>query len=88
MSNADSPKVELMLKLARAFETKDTGLLAKHVHKDYHRIIYPRSLGIPEQTGEEWLRNSAESMSLWAGDSKARYSGSYSNLLSPANSLL
>lgn len=82
MSNPGSQKVELILKLVRAFEMKNMDFLETHVHKDYRRITYPRSLGKAEQTGEEWLQDSAEIMNLWTGDGKASYTSSYLNLFS------
>jgi len=69
----DSPRVKLLSELARAFQTGDVALIAKHVHKDHRRTIYPRSLGRPELTGEEWLRNISEQMNLWTGDTELTF---------------
>ena len=35
------------------------------LHKDYRHATYPRSIGRPEQTREEWLKHITEYMSLW-----------------------
>lgn len=69
----DSLQLKLFYELARAFQTGDVALIAKHVHKDHRRTIYPRSLGRPELTGEQWLQNISEQMSLWTGDTEASY---------------
>jgi len=53
--NSDSPQVKLLLEWGKGFEKRDFDLLAKPLHKDYRHIAYPRSLGRPEQTKEEWL---------------------------------
>ena len=66
----DSPKIKLMYEVARAFETGDVSFLAKHLHNDYRRITYPRSLAKPDQTGEEWLQEVAN---IWVSDSEASY---------------
>ena len=41
----------------RAFGNKDMDLLAKLLHKDYRYTGYPRSLGKPDKTKEEWLEH-------------------------------
>ena len=42
--------------IAQAFAKKDVNLIAKRVHKCFRRVIHPRSIGTPDQSGEEWLR--------------------------------
>ena len=37
-------------------------------NEDHRRITYPRSVGKPEQTKEEYLKNTGELLSLWTGD--------------------
>jgi len=32
-------------------------ILTKLLHDDFHRIIYPRSLGVPKTNKEEWLKH-------------------------------
>jgi len=41
--------------------------IAKHLHKDHRRITYPRSVGKPEQTREEYLQHTSEVVDLWTG---------------------
>jgi hypothetical protein len=64
---------DILRQMPEAFAKKDVGLVAKHLHKDFHRAIYPRSLGKPNQTGEEWLREMAEMISYLDGDFKVSY---------------
>ena len=68
--STDSPQVKLIHELVRAFETKDLALFAKYSHDDFRRVNYPRSLGKPDQTKEEWLGGLEKGMSLWTGDGK------------------
>ena len=70
----DSPQVKFARELAQAFQTRDVGFLAKSIHKDYRRVSYPRSMGKPDRTGEEWVQDVTEKVGLWAGDSEASLS--------------
>ena len=76
-----SPQVERFYSLAEAYKRKDVNFIAKHLHKDFRRIGYPRSLGKSEQNADEWLKETAEMMNIWTGDSKASHASSYSNSL-------
>ena len=67
----DSPRIKLVRELVAAVERKDVGALLKHAHNDFRRINYPRSFGKPEETSEELLRDRAEILNLWTGDSEA-----------------
>ena len=87
MSNTDSPQVKLTYEMVRGFESGGVDMFAKHVHKDFRYITYPRSVGKLDQTGEEWLQELAQNWNVLTGKSKASHFGSYSNIFSPANSL-
>jgi hypothetical protein len=39
-------------------------VLAKHLHKDFRRSIHPRSLNLPEQNKEEWIKEITGIMSF------------------------
>jgi len=39
-------------------------ILAKCLHKDFRRVIYPRSMGLSAQNKEEWVRHITGVMSL------------------------
>ena len=81
--NFDSSQVKLMHEWDQGFEKKDPSLIAKSLHKDYRHTLYPRSLGKPEQTREQWLEYIAGVVSLWTDRevSCTIYTGCYSNLL-------
>ena len=49
-----------MAEFERGFSEDNTDTFAKQVHKDFRRNIYPRSLGVPELTRDEWLKRMAE----------------------------
>jgi len=53
----DSPQVKLIHEWGQGFEKKDINHIAKYLHKDYRHIHYPRSLGQPEQTKEQWVEH-------------------------------
>lgn len=61
----ESPQVELIRSFAQGYEKMDPDHLAKHCHRDLRRVIYPRSLGLPEETKEQWLERITELMSFW-----------------------
>jgi len=62
---SNSPQVKLMLEWDQGFQKRDLALIAKSLHKDYRHSTYPRSIGRPEQTREEWLDHIASVLSLW-----------------------
>ena len=59
MSSSDSPQLQIVNEFVRGFDEGNVALIAKNLHKDFRRNIYPRSLGIQERTREEWLKNIA-----------------------------
>ena len=80
--NSDSPQVKLMLEWGQGLENKDLALIAKCLHKDYRHTYYPRSLGKPDATREQWLEHITSVISLWT-DHKVNCMSWYSNLLHP-----
>ncbi|KAF9782948.1 hypothetical protein BJ322DRAFT_1073534, partial [Thelephora terrestris] len=61
---SDSPQLKLMHSFIEGFKNRDLDQIAKLLHKDHRRITYPRSLGKPEQTKEEYLQHTAEVLRL------------------------
>lgn len=62
---AESAQVKFILgEWRQAFEKRDLDLIAKHLHKDYRHTSYPRSLGEPDQTREQWLERFAGILGL------------------------
>jgi len=55
-----SPQMELTKKLVRAVRAGDLSLLAETLHKDFHHVINPQSLGKPPVNRDEWLATMAE----------------------------
>ena len=80
----DSPQVSLVREWIGGFTKKDMNILAKHLHKDYRCILYPRSLGKSQTpvVREEWLKRIGEWISLWVETDVSRESF-YSNLRPP-----
>jgi hypothetical protein len=66
--SSDSPQVKLMHQWGRGMQTRDLDLIAKPLHENFRYVAYPRSLGKPEQTKEEYLGQYAGIISLWAAD--------------------
>ena len=65
MSNSTSPQVKFVHEWFQVLQTRDLDRVANFLHKDYRNTLYPRSLGTPEQTKEEWLEHAAERYKLW-----------------------
>ena len=61
----DSPQVKLVLDWGQGFKKGDMGLITGLLHKDYRHALYPRSLGVPEETREEWVARFSGILSLW-----------------------
>ena len=72
----DSPQVKFIHEWAQAIDNKNLDLVAKSMHKDYRHILYPRSLGKPDQTKQEWLERLTEVVGLWT-ENKVNYIGCY-----------
>ena len=61
----DSPQVKLIREWGQAFTKRDMGLVTRLLHKDYRCALYPRSLGVSEETREEWIARFSGIISLW-----------------------
>jgi hypothetical protein len=79
--SSDSPQIKLFLQSRGNFEKRDLASIANSLHKDFRYVSYPRSLGHPEQTKEEWLERYAGIMSLWAAAPEVGYIGCSSDPL-------
>ena len=55
-TDLSSPQIKLVTDWNEGFLQRNVDILVKHMHKDFRRVIYPRSLGHPEQNREEWLK--------------------------------
>ena len=80
----DSPQIKLMYEWADGFRKKDLDVIARHLHKDHRRITRPQSLGIPEQTKEEYIQQMTEVIKVWADRCEVSYAGRCLNFLSIA----
>jgi hypothetical protein len=82
---SDSPQLKLMHSFIEGFKNRDLDQIAKLLHKDHRRITYPRSLGKPEQTKEEYLQHSAELVKLWVDSDVSCTRDRHSNPLPQLN---
>ena len=64
-ANSGSAQVKLVLAWGEGFVKKDMDIITKSLHKDFRYTPYPRSLGLPEQTREEWIAQFTQIISLW-----------------------
>jgi len=62
----NSPQVRLILDWVEGFKDGDLDRIAKHLHKDYRRIVYPRSLNKPEVTRDQFLSRLGEVLKCWS----------------------
>jgi len=80
-----SPQIKLINEWNQGFEEMNLDILRKHLHKDFRRSSYPRSLGLPAQNNEEWLKEIGGVMEFATGYNVG-HTACYSNLPSPAKS--
>lgn len=64
-SGSTSPQIKLILEWTEGFKKRDLDVLTKPLHKDFRKIVYPRSLGKPEENREESIAHLAKVVSLW-----------------------
>ena len=55
-TDLNSPQIKLITEWNEGHLQRNVDILVKHAHKDFRRVIYPRSMGYPEQNKEEWLK--------------------------------
>ena len=71
----DSPQVKLVHSFVDGYRRGDLDSIANLFHKDLRRIYHPQSIGMPEQTKEEYIPFLAEIFSIWPDGSQARGAG-------------
>jgi hypothetical protein len=64
-STSDSPQRKLLYEYKRGLESRNLDIIAKTLHKDFRYIFYPRSMGYPEQTKEEWIARFSGYFAVW-----------------------
>ena len=78
--SSNSPQVNLIQEWGQGFHQRDLSLLEKALHKDFHYITYPRSLGRPDRTKEEWLEQFGGVLKLWTAAPVVSYIGCSNSL--------
>ena len=81
-TDLSSPQIKLITEWNEGFLQRNVDLLVKHMHKDFRRVAYPRSMGIPEQNKEEWLTEITGMLGLATG-ANVGHTPSYSYFLPP-----
>jgi hypothetical protein len=77
--SSDSPQIKILLECSQAFQAGNLDVCAKYLHKDFRNVTYPRSLGKPDQTKEEWLEEWVGILSM--GELEVSYIGCSSDPL-------
>ena len=54
-TDLSSPQIKLITEWNEAFLQRNVDMAVKPLHKDFRRVVYPRSMGHPEQNKDEWL---------------------------------
>jgi hypothetical protein len=72
----DSPQVKFVRSFVLAIEERDVGQIAKHLHKDFRRVNLPRSIGIKDETKEEWIKRMEDVVPKVLTDTKASHADS------------
>lgn len=80
-ANLSSPQIKLVNDWSEGFLEMNVEILGKPLHKDFRRLVYPRSLGEPEQNKEEWLKEITGIIGFGIGS--VSHATCYLNLLSP-----
>ena len=80
MSKAESLQIQIFHEFHRGIREKDLDLIKKHLHDDFRRQIYPRSLNQPEQTKDETV-NHFEMVIKFSFDFEVIYISRYSDAL-------
>ena len=83
LASSDSPQVKFVHEWGLAFEKRNLDLIAKLLHKDYRHTTYPRSLGKPEKTREEWLEHIAGVLSIRTEQDVSRTQSCYQDPFNP-----
>jgi hypothetical protein len=79
-TNLSSPQIKLINDWYDGLSEMNVEIIGKHLHKDYRRSIYPRSIGQPEQNKEEALKE-ASGVFGFATGLNVGHTPCYSNLL-------
>ena len=87
LESSVSPQVKFIQECSLGFQTRNLDIIAKALHEDCRYVTYPRSLGKPEQTKEEWLGEYAGIVSLWTSDPEVSCIGCSSGPLPTTKSL-
>jgi len=66
-TNLSSPQIKLLSDWTDAFTEMNAENIGKHMHKDFRRLVYPRSLGQPEQSKEDALKELSEFLGFLTG---------------------
>jgi len=56
----DSPQIKLLNECSRGFNEMNMDIVGGCLHKDYHHVIHPESLGEPALGKEEWIKRMSE----------------------------
>ena len=85
--NPSSPQFQLINEWNDGFATLNVELLAKPLHKDFRRVIHPKSIGLPEQNKEDWIKEITGILSFATGFD-VRYALATRTRFPPAKSAL
>ena len=58
--SGDSPQVQLINACTRGLDQMNMETIGRYLHKDFHHVIHPKSLGIPPLNKEASLKQYAE----------------------------
>ena len=55
-TNLSSPQIKLITNWDEGFKEMNVDIIGKHLQKEFRLLVYPRTIGQPEQTKEEFLK--------------------------------
>jgi hypothetical protein len=81
-TDLNSPQIKLINDWNEGFIQMNVDIVGKYLHKDFRRSVYPRSIGQPDQSKEEWLKELSVILGL-ATEFDVGHTPYYSDLLPP-----
>jgi len=82
-TDLSSPQIKLLKDWNEGLVEMNVESIGNHLHKDFHRSVYPRSIGQPEQNKVEWLKELTTIIGFATGFDVG-HTPCHSNLLPPA----
>ncbi len=58
--SGDSAQVKLINECLQGLDEMNMDIIGRHLHKDFHKVVHPKSLGVPTLDKEAYLKRYSE----------------------------